>query len=220
MHIYEQDGVLYPSVTTILTCLGNDAIIKWANHLGFMHKDYQTTLDESADFGTKVHDTLRSVIDPDYHSTIEFKNEMEMLDVMKIEQRFRKFISNYTYETIFTEKTIISPTLGYAGTLDWLAKMNGKFLMLNDFKTSKAVRFKMMLQLGGYGNLLRTELGIDVDGASIILANRKLCTMYPISKAEVIWYGQAFDQLAKYYRMVENKTMEADKDLLSKLTNP
>ena len=43
--------------------------------------------------------------------------------------------------------------------------------MLNDFKTSKAVRFSHLLQLGGYHNLLK-ENGIHIDGASIILCNK------------------------------------------------
>lgn len=220
MHIYEKDGRQYPSVTTIIHCLGNDEITKWANHLGFRHISYEEELDKAAQFGTKVHDVLRGVVDPEHTSIVQYKDDIEMLEICGIEKRFRKFISKYQYRTIETEHTIISEELGYAGTLDWLAIMGSdEFLMLNDFKTSKAVRFYMMLQLGGYHRLLQTK-GIEVNGASIILANKKLCSMYPINRTELDFYADAFITLKDYYLKVFNKSMAPDTEFLGKLTTP
>ena len=88
--------------------------------------------------------------------------------------------------------------------------------MLNDFKTSKSVRFKHLLQLGGYYNLL-IENDYDPDGASIILVNKKICSMYPINKTELLYFADAFNVLAKYYLMTYKKDTKADIELLKQL---
>ena len=216
MHIYEKDGKEYPSVTTILHSLGNDEIIKWANHLGFKHLDYEKELEKTSIIGTKVHDLLRGEIDPSYKPEITYKDELERITLLGYVTRFRNFIQDYTYETIFTEKTFISESLGYAGTLDWFAKINQKYIMLNDFKTSKAVRLKHLFQLGGYYNLLH-ENGYEPDGASIILVNKKLCSMFPISKSELLYFAEAFNILAKFYLMTYQKELNVDINLLNSL---
>ena len=216
MHIYEKDGKEYPSVTTIIQSLGSEEIVKWANHLGFKHLDYTKELEKTAVNGTKVHDLLRGEVDPNYTPQVTYKDEIERINILGHITRFRSFIQDYTYETIFTEKTFISEKLGYAGTLDWMAKFNHKFLMLNDFKTSKSVRFKHLLQLGGYYNLL-IENNYDPDGASIILVNKKICSMYPINKTELLYFADAFNVLAKYYLMTYKKDTKADIELLKQL---
>lgn len=216
MHIYELNGKQYPSVTTIIHALGNDAITKWANSLGFRHIDYTKELNKYSENGTLIHDLLRGEVDPYYKPEVSFKDEIQRIQALGYLTRFRNFIKDYTYDTIFTEKTLISENLGYGGTLDWLAKFNGRFLMLNDFKTSKAVRFTQLLQLGGYYNLL-LEDGYNPDGASIILCNKKICSMFPINKAELEYYSNSFNILAKYYLMTYNKTMTFDDSLIKEL---
>lgn len=220
MHIYTKDGIDYPSVTTILNCLGHEAIVKWANHLGFMHKDYETTLNESAEFGTKVHAVLQHVVDPSATVSVTFKNDIERIDIDKIEARFRKFIDRYQYDTIYTEHSIVSPTLGYAGTMDWLATFFMKYNLLLDFKTSRAVRFHHLLQLGGYSNLLKVEEGRELDGAAIILANRRICSMYIINKEELAKYAEAFNLLAAYYNAAGKLEMKSTPNFFPELTNP
>lgn len=219
MHIYEKDGKEYPSVTTIIQSLGNEEIIKWANYLGFKHIDYTKELEKTAINGTKVHELLRGEVDPTYTPQVTYKDEIERIIILGYLTRFRNFIQDYTYETIFTEKTFISEKLGYAGTLDWVAIFNNKFLMLNDFKTSKAVRFKHLLQLGGYYNLL-IENNYDPDGASIILVNKKICSMYPINKIDLLYFADAFNILAKFYLMTYKKEPKADTNLLKQLKTP
>lgn len=216
MHIYEKDGKEYPSVTTIIHSLGNDEITKWANRLGFRHIDYEKELEKSSINGTKVHDLLRGEVDSSYTPKVEYKDDLERITLLGYLTRFRNFIQDYTYETIFTEKTFISEKLGYAGTLDWLATFNDKYLVLNDFKTSRAVRFGFLLQLGGYYNLLH-ENGYDPDCASIILVNKKLCSMYPINKSDLLYFANTFNILAQFYLMTYHKEPIADKELLLKL---
>lgn len=215
MHIYESNGKKLPSVTTIISALGSDYITKWANSLGFRHIKYEEELNKYAERGTMIHDLLRGEIDQSYTPNIVYKDDMERLEVLGYLTKFRSFLSLYDYETIFCEKTLMSESLGYAGTIDWLAKINN-FLMLNDFKTSKMVKFTHLLQLGGYNNLLK-ENGIYVDGASIILCNKKVTTMYPINKTQLEFYSEAFDNLAKYYLMTWEVQMQPDTELYNTL---
>lgn len=216
MHIYECNGKKLPSVTTIIHSLGNDEIIRWANSLGFRHLKYDQELEKYAENGTLIHDLLRGEVDPSYTPEAVYKDEIQRIQALGYLTRFRNFISLYDYETTFTEKAFMSESLGYAGTIDWVAKINHQFLMLNDFKTSKAVRFSHLLQLGGYNNLL-VENGIHVDGASIILCNKKICTMYPINKTQLEFFSEAFNALAKYYLMTWEVEMKADTELYNAL---
>lgn len=216
MHIYEQNGNKYPSVTTIISSLASIDTIKWANSLGFRHIDYEKELDRYANRGTLIHDLLRGEVDPSYTPNIVYKDDIQRIEALGFINRFRNFIKLYRYETLYTEKTIISESLGYAGTLDWVAKFNGQFLLLNDFKTSSKVKSTHLLQLGGYNNLLK-EIGINVDGASIILCNTKVCTMYPINKTKLEEYSQAFNILAKYYIYYNRITKAPDNKLVEAL---
>lgn len=215
MHIYESNGKKLPSVTTIISALGSDYILKWANSLGFRHLKYEDELNKYAERGSLIHDLLRGEVDPSYIPEIIYKDDIQRIEILGYLTKFRNFLSLYNYETLFCEKTFMSETLGYAGTIDWLANINN-YLMLNDFKTSKMVKFTHLLQLGGYNNLLK-ENGIYVDGASIILCNKKVTTMYPINKSQLEFFGDAFNNLANYYLMTWEVEMQADNELYNSL---
>ena len=88
--------------------------------------------------------------------------------------------------------------------------------MLNDFKTSKAVRFSHLLQLGGYRNLL-LENGYNINGAAIILCNKKISSLYPIGLVDLEWYSEAFQKLADYYNMTWQHEIKPDMELLNTL---
>ena len=217
MHIYDcEDGTQVPSVTTILQILGSPAIIKWANWLGFKHLDYEKELDRTANNGTIVHLGVQHIVDPEHTEELKFKNDFEGQYYRRILNNFQTFISRFTYETIFTEKSFASSTLGYGGTIDWYVKMSG-FQMLIDFKTSKQVRLKHLLQLGGYMSLME-ESGYPVDAAAILIVNEKGCRLYPINRTTLVEMNQAFQKLVQLYPIVEGKMPELDTELLDRLT--
>lgn len=66
---------------------------------------------------------------------------------------------------IFHEKTLTCKYFG--GTLDGLYEINGKIYLV-DYKTSNHITFKYCLQLAAYRYMLRTELGIEIDGCIIL----------------------------------------------------
>ena len=220
MHIYTcPNGDKVPSVTTILQMLGNKEIIQWANSLGFRHIDYNKELDRLAQSGTKIHTIVQHIVDPSLsNEPIVFKDKFEEDMYTKIADKFSSMIKEYTYTTVFTEKTFVSSNLGYGGTVDWFAEMSG-FNMLNDFKSSKKVYMKHLLQLGGYYNLM-TEHGYRIDGGSIILVNERLSTLYPINQETLQKLGSTFNYIYLVYKdVIEKELLPYDNDLLLKIKN-
>lgn len=199
MHIYTLDGIEYPSVTTVLSVVTkDDALMKWANHMGFQHKDINDIKNEVTTFGTLVHSHLQQEVDLNFCDAIPYKDAIEQYEVENIISRFKLYFKDIPYHTLATEKTIVSKELGYAGTLDWLVEMNG-ILFLNDFKTSKKIHDTMFLQLGGYFNLLKT-VDIHPKYASIIIVNNKTVSMNPITESQLEYYGEIFTLLYNFYR--------------------
>lgn len=217
MHIYEcPDGKLVPSVTTILQILGNKEIIKWANNLGFHHINYEKKLDSLAEEGTKMHLVMQHIVDETLHEKpIEFVDKFEEEKYTLLADKFCNMIKDYPYTTIFTEKSFVSSKLGYGGTIDWFADMSG-LKMINDFKSSKRVYMKHLLQLGGYYNLLKDN-NYEVNGGSIILVNSKVSTLYPVNEESLKYLGEIFNHIYYIYTTIEDKMVEYDNIILEKI---
>lgn len=200
MHLYTgEDGFVYPSVTTIIHSLGNDNLMKWANVMGFKHKKYETIMEETSEFGTLVHSNLQAIVDPQESFTpIAPKNVVQAYDLNETLRKFQTFIKQFDYQTLWTEKSMVSPRLGYGGTSDWSAVINGKKTLV-DFKTAKKPQVHMFLQLGGYYNLA-TEVGdLGYDQSAIFTVNPKGTNVYVISLEILGYYAESFQYLADFY---------------------
>lgn len=222
MHIYTQDGHDYPSVTTVLKLIStNDELLKWANFMGFRHKDITKIQEETAEFGTMVHSNIQGIVDPTFTDIIKPKDGIEDYRLKKVLRNFNSYFKDIAYNTIFSEKTIISPKLGYAGTLDWMAEFNNGVALL-DFKTSKKVRKHMLIQLGGYFNLIRDqfpELADKIKYAGIIIINETECNIYPIPLDKLEIYGRIFDILFDVYTSINQTELGIDKEILTTIKN-
>lgn len=186
--------------------------------MGFKHRKIEDILEKSATFGTIAHSHLRSIVDPNCGETpIQPIDPIDEFRILQLKSKFCRYMSQYPYDTIYTEKTLISPKLGYGGTLDWYAKMSG-FKILNDFKTSKKLQVTMLFQLGGYYNLLRETLQEEPDGASIILINDKMCRMNLFNKDQLMLYGEIFQKLAEFYTLSQGVSAIPDAEMFQKLT--
>jgi hypothetical protein len=206
MHIYELDGVCYPSVTTILKLISiDDRLLNWANYMGFKRKNIKDIQNDTAEFGTGVHSHIRYIVDREAPIPEPFLDMRREYELSIIKRRFIDYFKDIKYRTINTEIALISKSLKYGGTLDWLVQIENDGndnLFLLDFKTSKAINEKMYLQLGGYYNLLK-EININVDYAGIIIINERECSLHPIAKETLIKYGEAFLSLVSFYNIWE-----------------
>lgn len=163
-----QDGVeeTYPSVTTIIGAMNKPALPRWAAK-------------ETAEFAVKVIDQISFIAQQDRQAAIDLLKGAPWRNSRKamgrgsgihklIEQRmsgeavevpdrhrdsygaFGAFLSDYnvSYETC--ETTVFSRTHNYAGTLDFIAKLDGIGTVVGDIKTGKNVWPEVGLQLAAY----------------------------------------------------------------------
>ena len=210
MRMYEIDGEFFPSVTTVLQLVStNRDLMKWANFMGFKRKDIGKILEESASFGTFIHSHIQEIVDPGSGTPIPPKDALEKYELDKVLRNFNRFFKDVKYETLHSEKKLVSKELGYGGTMDWVVSFNGSLKALLDFKTSKKPRPTMYLQLGGYYNLLQS-IGIDVDVAGIIIINERECSLHPISKEVLEYNAKMFNILCDFYRGWENTPSTPD----------
>lgn len=210
MRSYENiDGKIVPSVTTIISILGSESLVSWANHMGFKHKDIKKILEESSTYGTLAHIAVRKIIDPSAPNPPDILNSITGYRINRMLENFKSLLSQHQYETICTEKEMVSLRHNYGGTSDWLCMLDSKKTIV-DFKTSKKMHETMKLQLGGYYNLY-TEFGeTDIEEGRILLISDTGCRLCPaMSRDELIYYGKLFNLLADFYNQWINiKSMD------------
>lgn len=153
---YEYEGKKVPRVTEILSkTIASDALLYWANGLGFKHKRYKDELEKAANIGTIAHNEIENFFKNSIiGKSISFKAFMRWYEPIKDK-----------FELIAAEEKLVCKYFG--GTFDMLAKIDGKIYLI-DFKTSNHVTFKYMLQLAAYRYMLYYTRGINIDGVLIL----------------------------------------------------
>lgn len=174
--VYEHPltGEVVPSVTTVIKCLDKPALPRWAARAAAEYADRQWAVlaeldpaervtlikdapwresEKAANLGTAVHDAVdhwcRNEPMPRWADGVDTFME-QFVDFL--EARQPEFVEN--------ECTVWNRTHGYAGTLDFLALMNG-LMTLGDTKTGKGVYPEVALQLTA---LAHAEFIIRPDG--------------------------------------------------------
>ena len=157
---YKYQGTSVPRVTEIISkMIHEDAIVQWANSLGFQHKRYTEVLNNAAVYGTKVHHTIE----------VYLKDHMEPSEKIYCFEAFKKWWQTISkdnkVEILGQEQKLVCPFFG--GTYDMLLKIND-LIYLVDFKTSNHVTYKYYIQLAAYAYMLREYYGIQIHGVIIL----------------------------------------------------
>lgn len=178
-----KDGYQVPRVTEVINTLAKDALITWANMLGFKHIDYKKENERVRNIGSLCHDVLEGYFDKqrlaeidfdlfnvhDYDSKMEVRNALESF--MKW---YKKFTKDHTYNVKFTELVVVGSRLG--GTIDcgidgW--KDPDKVIFV-DYKTSGNFYLTHFLQLAAYVSIYEELYGPDtVEGVMVIRLDKK-----------------------------------------------
>lgn len=113
--------------------------------------------DESAKIGTLVHNAIELFI----------KQGEEPIGLPEQAQNaynaFKKWLKEYDYkETFDIERPLYSRKHFYAGTPDWICRLGNKIWIL-DFKTSKALREGIELQLSAGAQMFEEDRDIKID---------------------------------------------------------
>lgn len=229
MHIYTKNNKLYPSVTTVVGYFKPletfESLMKWSNFLGFKHKDYIKERDNKAAFGTAVHETVAGLltntpVDKSVSDSLTINYLADYADAIKHFERFMMVEMIHPIDTIFSEETIVSEKLGYAGTIDWLGTYKNKTFLF-DFKTSSSMHETMKLQLSAYRKLLKEERDIIIDGAAIVFISKKGVTLQEVSLDELDKVYKKFEVMLQLFELYRDDLIIEPDDLIQcDLTNP
>jgi hypothetical protein len=210
----------YPSVTTILSCLGKPALIAWAakierelvievsadlyaacpskprmSRTGWItslnsrltkEKAHSKELKKAGEIGSEAHAwiewTIKSSLLYDVGACPVISPAAQI--AVGAWERWKNKVS---LKPLLCEQAVWSHELGYAGTMDLLAEVNGEVTLL-DWKTSKAVYSESHLQNAAYRHALR-EMGLADKMNGMIVRLPKLATdpdfeVVPVTESE------------------------------------
>jgi len=146
---YTIDDVWYPRVTKIVSIKAKPALLRfYAEAADF--KSAQGITKKSAEEGTLIHETVEGIllgknpaVDPSVEPAIrEFLNFLDKRNIQVTPE--------------FVERRVVHRDHRYAGTVDALALIDGKFGVL-DIKTSQAIYRDYNLQTAAYTDALKSE---------------------------------------------------------------
>lgn len=175
LNYFSNSAILYieniPRVTTILSeMLHEDTLMYWANNLGFRRMSYKKALEQAAHIGTIVHNTAEDIlINKNIEEYCGYYNNRELNNSIQSFLHWYDQVKDHI-EVLSMEVSLFDNA--FKGTYDLLARINDKIYLV-DFKTSNHIGYRYMLQLAAYRYLIKTNLGIDIDGTLILRLSKK-----------------------------------------------
>ena len=161
------NGNSYPSITTVLSILSEEAIQKWRARVGA--EEANKISHRAATRGTAVHTIIEKYIDndPDYLKGVmpnvveNFKSVKDVLDA-----RIGK--------VVLQECPLYSDKFGIAGRVDCIAEFDGK-LSIIDFKTSRKLKKRewvenYFIQEAFYAAAFYEQTGIAINQIVTLIA--------------------------------------------------
>lgn len=203
---YLLDNISMPGVTTITNQQSKGFLVNWAASEAY--KDSLTITDDeiklvlkdknyahtrkskgATDKGTTAHDFVEKFI-KDYISTGTYNRDViEDEEVANSVYRFYDWAEKHKVEFFASEESVYSREFWYAGTFDFICKIDGKTL-LGDFKTSKQIDDTYFAQGAAYAIAVEeSNPEIKFDGVIIV---RSI-----LAKEGAVWYEKSSNGKAK-----------------------
>lgn len=185
-HVYTWGGEFVPGVTTILKCINKPALIQWSAGMASdhwlkaineervdfsaIHKEakvaHRKRTEAAGSSGTNVHAYAEAV----------FKKlplpVLETDDAKRGVEAFHKWMDAHKIEILASERRIFSKEHFYAGTCDFVAKIDG-VMGVGDIKTSSGIYPEMRLQTAAYQHALQEEKKMEFPVRWIIRFDKK-----------------------------------------------
>lgn len=213
--VYQRsENLFYPSVTSILGSLPVDPFfLEWVKDVGH---NADLLRNRAAKEGTEVHNAIERLLAGEIIQWQNLKGEAQYnLTVWRMILKFVDFYQTHKPETLGSEMFLYSDKYRYAGTTDYLCKLNGEVWLI-DFKTSNHLSKSYDLQLAAYAKALEELKGIHVDKAGVMWL--KASTRKP-SKTPGVYQGDGWQ-----IKQVENLEVDFEAFLdvykIFKLYNP
>lgn len=170
----DTDGKYYPSATTLLEAYPKPyALLQWMKEVGTKADEVR---DAAGDRGSTVHGLTERYDNGEQVDLLgEGGQPLYSMQEWSMFERYADFSTRFKPVHTMIEQQLICPELGFAGTLDRVAEVEGKKYLI-DIKTSNGIYNSYWLQLAAYRQALYVNLGIEVDGVAILWLNAKTRT--------------------------------------------
>ncbi|MDB4339507.1 PD-(D/E)XK nuclease family protein [bacterium] len=158
------DGSRYPSITTVLSILSEEAIAKWRKRVG--EEEANRVGQRASGRGTLVHSIIeRYLLNED---TTDF-----LPHIRQSLENVRPILDERLGKIFGLEVPLYSTHLGLAGRVDCVAEFDGVPSII-DFKTSKRVKKKENIsnyfaQMSGYAVMWEERTGKPITNTVIIM---------------------------------------------------
>src|SRR5690349_5480506 len=145
---FTPNGRRVPSVSTILSGLGwnNEQLVRWAANLGLQGIDYEKERSKAADTGTIAHEMIGAHL-------LGRKPDLDAYPADLIEaarpclRAYQSWAKEHHIELLASEFPLVSTEKSVGGTPDAVVRMNRKELVLIDFKSSRWLYAKHIIQV-------------------------------------------------------------------------
>jgi len=149
------EGKRVPGVTTIIgSNLGwnKRVLMNWANRMGLQGVDSNKYTDDKAQIGTLAHKMIMDYLMGNTTDTSDYsKNTIDKAENAVLS--FLEWEKGHKLEPIALEKSLVSDTLLYGGTSDYIGKVNGSIELI-DFKTGSGIYDEAVIQVSAYTHLI------------------------------------------------------------------
>lgn len=207
------EGNYVPSVTNIIKVIPKDALIYWANSLGWKRKSVRKELEEAANIGTCVHNYIEKIIKNDKDLLLnlnDIERDIRLCYIGETRNALLSFLEWYKINRTNLKAIDIEKSMSgdfYGGTCDMICKYDNK-LMIFDFKTSGEFYFSMFVQLAAYVRLYENETNNIISDVAVLRMDKKngntakLKKLSDIKNGDIDFYYYVFEQCLNLYRSI------------------
>ena len=164
-HSYKVEGVKVPSVTRVVDgCFPKD-LTHWALSIG--QEEYDKVINDALEVGNDTHQWIEDYIN--YGHACEDNDGLWRCNhILKPVKAFLEWVEKYEPKWVDAERKVYCDKYKYAGTVDAVAKINGRVCVI-DFKTSKKIYKPYHLQVTAYAQAIKRMDGLRRWPLGIIL---------------------------------------------------
>jgi genome maintenance exonuclease 1 len=200
------NGEKYPSVTTVLSDYGKEALMEWRKKVG--EEKAKEISRKATTRGTGVHKALELYLKNEDVSNLEMLPNVKSLFV-----RMKQELDNKVNNIHCLEDKLFSHELKLAGTVDCIAEHNG-VLSVIDFKTSVRLKKKeyianYFMQGAAYSTMFTEMTGLPIHQVVILIGvdTANFCQTLIVKEDELQEHKQ---ELLKYISAYQEKRLTLD----------
>ena len=168
----DEEGNEYPSITSVLSILSKEGIMKWRARVG--EEEANRISSQAIKKGNEVHDLLEMYVNNTYRPATKGMNPDPLPHILSIFYDIQPLIDHNLSAVYATEQRLHSKHLGVAGTADCVGVWGGKNSII-DWKTSNKFKKKewvsnYFMQCTGYAIMWEELTGMPITQIVVCIA--------------------------------------------------